>query len=178
MQYQDIVKAGLAAGLCLALTQCHDRSAKGTVDRVDLVAPPPPPAYAFRATIALTAKAAAHLKTHPESFTASARYYGLPTPATQGMADRDGVLALGAAQAQVKFSARPLTLNGVTYPETATLDFDGHGQSRDALKGIAGGKALVQLKVQSPRKAIACTGFQDYVETALMRDVTLVCDLD
>lgn len=107
----------------------------------------------------------------------NARYYGLPTAATQARADRNGVIALGVAHASPALAPTPVTLNGVTYPVSAQLALDLADAPADALSGVAGGKVLAQLKVAAPRDDLDCTGFQDYVATAQSRQITLVCDV-
>jgi hypothetical protein len=177
MRFGDVVKAGLSMALCLALAQCHARSAKTAGDAADLIAPPPPPGYAFTLSVALTEKAAARLKNHPETLSIAAHYYGLPTPTTQAKADKDGVIDLGTTQKAITAWGAPLVINGVTYPQTAGVAFMGDDHPQAALAGVANGKALAQVKVTAPHDDLDCTRFQDYVATAQSRQITLVCDV-
>lgn len=168
------MKTRLVCGILvvLALAACQ----KSPTQTPAPSAPPPQP-YRFTARLVLTEKAAARLKARPETLTVNARYYGLPTAATQGQADRNGVIALGVAHASPELAPAPVTLNGVTYPVSAQLALDLADAPPHALSGVAGGKVLAQLKVAAPRDDLDCTGFQDYVATAQSRQITLVCDV-
>lgn len=172
---RDRIKIALVAGLCL-LAQCHAAPRQKAETRTETRAGAAPPPYAVSLSVALTARAAAQLDRHPEALSVTARYYGLPLPATQAQANRDGVIDLGVSHQALTAWDGSLTVNGVAYPRSARIAFTGKDLSVDALKAVAGGRALVQIKVTEAHKRLDCTGFQDYVATARSRAVTLVCD--
>ncbi|MDI7775701.1 hypothetical protein [Asticcacaulis sp. EMRT-3] len=174
MIYSNLMKLGMAALLALSLVQCQAK----TDDKASAPVAPPPPPYAFGVTLTFTPQAVARLKKLHQKVRVSARYYGLPIPATASQVDKFGVIDIKTDTVEVTPTDTPYTVNGHAYTYSAKVNFDGKDVPTEALKSINSGKPLVLVEAVADKKGVLqCDIFQDYVFTAQSRPIVLSCDL-
>lgn len=158
--------------LALLLCQCNPGPgpAKGEHDdRVDLVAPPPPP-HGFVVDVQLSPAAKAQLDALGEKVEISAWYYGLPNAAGKKVIppDSDGQFDLGNRDVVLNPGERNTLIRGDALDESKLKYIDG--------------EPLVLVNVYTARKVakdnlLDCGIFEDKVTKAQAAPIPIACKL-